>query len=60
MKKRSGKKHDQFDAVLMLRIFNGCIETGTIPGKNSPCQKRLLSILDDFKPKKKPHQKQES
>jgi len=31
---------------LMLDVFNSCIETKTLPGKGSPCQKKIIELLD--------------
>ena len=31
---------------LMVDVFNSCIETKTLPGKGSPCQKKIIELLD--------------
>ena len=49
------KRKKSFDrvgeAVLMLKVFNGCIKNKIIPGRNSPCEKRLIKIIASFKPR---------
>jgi len=46
------KKKRVAEAVLMLKIFDWCIESQILPSKKSPCRKRLLQIIGWFgKPK---------
>ena len=36
-------------ALLNLDIFAGCIKTGKIPAKGSPCDRNLRAIIDRIK-----------
>lgn len=44
--KRKGQPDTIDDAIVMLKLFNACIINNKIPSKNSPCQFRLLAIMD--------------
>jgi len=42
------RKTDIKDAMLMLKVFRGCIKSKIIPKYNSPCRKILSKIINDY------------
>ena len=35
------------DAILMLRVIDGCIKWGVVPRADSPCHKRIQKIIKE-------------
>ncbi len=47
---KRGKEFQQAvkDAELMLKVFRGCIVTGTRPMTGSPCHQKVLEIISNL------------
>ena len=42
---RDNWKRKALELRLMVKVFRGCIETGIVPEKNSPCHKKVEELL---------------
>lgn len=64
-RKRGDDKGDLIKALdrsnVMLRVFLGCVTTGLIPKKGSPCHEMIMEIIggNDRLLKTQPHQENE-